>query len=158
MLNLIHLHSSLPCYIMFLYLYVFFFFWRTDVLMLCSFLLHNEVNQLLCTWVASLLDLPCTPPCLCGVLSWAPCTIQQLSTNYFTYVSIYRKILISHASLPPMFICSFCISISLFLPWTWVHLHHLPCDPAISLLGIYPEKIIFQKHTYTPMFNTIYRS
>ena len=28
----------------------------------------------------------------------------------------------------------------------------LPCDPAIPLLGIYPEKTIIQKDTYTPMF------
>jgi len=28
----------------------------------------------------------------------------------------------------------------------------LPYDPAIPLLGIYPEKIIIQKDTYTPMF------
>ena len=28
----------------------------------------------------------------------------------------------------------------------------LPYDPAISLLGIYPEKIIIQKDTCTPMF------
>ena len=28
----------------------------------------------------------------------------------------------------------------------------LPCDPAIPLLGIYPEKIIIQKDTCTPMF------
>ena len=29
----------------------------------------------------------------------------------------------------------------------------LPHDPAIPLLGIYPEKTIIQKDTYTPMFN-----
>ena len=28
----------------------------------------------------------------------------------------------------------------------------LPCDPAIPLLGIYPDKIIIQKATCTPMF------
>ena len=28
----------------------------------------------------------------------------------------------------------------------------LPYDPAIPLLGIYPEKIIIQKDTYTPVF------
>ena len=28
----------------------------------------------------------------------------------------------------------------------------LPCDPAISLLGIYPEKTIIQKNTCTPVF------
>ena len=28
----------------------------------------------------------------------------------------------------------------------------LPCDPAIPLPGIYPEKTIVQKDTYTPMF------
>ena len=28
----------------------------------------------------------------------------------------------------------------------------LPYDPAIPLLGIYPEKTIIQKDTYTPMF------
>ena len=28
----------------------------------------------------------------------------------------------------------------------------LPCDPAIPLLGIYLEKTIIQKDTYTPMF------
>ena len=28
----------------------------------------------------------------------------------------------------------------------------LPYDPAIPLLGIYPEKIIIQKDTCTPMF------
>ena len=28
----------------------------------------------------------------------------------------------------------------------------LPYDPAISFLGIYPEKIIIQKDTCTPMF------
>ena len=28
----------------------------------------------------------------------------------------------------------------------------LPCDPAIPLLGIYPEKIIIQKDVYTPVF------
>ena len=28
----------------------------------------------------------------------------------------------------------------------------LPCDPAISLLDIYPEKTIIQKYTCTPMF------
>ena len=28
----------------------------------------------------------------------------------------------------------------------------LPCDPAIPLLGIYPEKTIIQKETYTTMF------
>ena len=28
----------------------------------------------------------------------------------------------------------------------------LPYDPAIILLGIYPEKTIIQKNTYTPMF------
>ena len=28
----------------------------------------------------------------------------------------------------------------------------LPCNPAISLLGIYPEKNIIQKDTCTPMF------
>ena len=28
----------------------------------------------------------------------------------------------------------------------------LPYDPAISLLGIYPEKNIIQKDTCTPMF------
>ena len=28
----------------------------------------------------------------------------------------------------------------------------LPCDPAIPLLGIYPEKTIIQKDTCTPMF------
>ena len=28
----------------------------------------------------------------------------------------------------------------------------LPCDPAIPLLGIYPEKSIIQKDTCTPMF------
>ena len=28
----------------------------------------------------------------------------------------------------------------------------LPHDPAIPLLGIYPEKIIIPKHTHTPMF------
>ena len=28
----------------------------------------------------------------------------------------------------------------------------LPCDPAIPLLGIYPEKAIIQKDTYTPIF------
>ena len=29
----------------------------------------------------------------------------------------------------------------------------LPYDPAIPLLGIYPEKTMTQKDTYTPMFN-----
>ena len=28
----------------------------------------------------------------------------------------------------------------------------LPCDPAITLLGIYPDKTIIQKDTFTPMF------
>ena len=28
----------------------------------------------------------------------------------------------------------------------------LPYDPAIPLLGIYPEKAIIQKYTHTPMF------
>ena len=28
----------------------------------------------------------------------------------------------------------------------------LPCDPAIPLLGIYPEKIIIQKGIYMPIF------
>ena len=28
----------------------------------------------------------------------------------------------------------------------------LPCDPAIPLLSIYPDKTIIQKDTYTPMF------
>ena len=28
----------------------------------------------------------------------------------------------------------------------------LPYDPAISLLGIYPDKTILQKDTYTPIF------
>ena len=28
----------------------------------------------------------------------------------------------------------------------------LPCDPAIPLLGIYPEKAIIQKDTCPPMF------
>ena len=28
----------------------------------------------------------------------------------------------------------------------------LPCDPAIPLLGIYPEKAIIQKETCTTMF------
>ena len=28
----------------------------------------------------------------------------------------------------------------------------LPYDPAISLLGIYPEKSMIRKHTCTPMF------
>ena len=28
----------------------------------------------------------------------------------------------------------------------------LPCDPAIPLLGIYPEKTIIQKDTRTPVF------
>ena len=28
----------------------------------------------------------------------------------------------------------------------------VPYDPAITLLGIYPEKTIIQKDTYTPMF------
>ena len=28
----------------------------------------------------------------------------------------------------------------------------LPCDPALSPLGIYPEKTIIQKDTCTPMF------
>ena len=28
----------------------------------------------------------------------------------------------------------------------------LPYEPAIPLLGIYQEKTIIQKHTYTPMF------
>ena len=28
----------------------------------------------------------------------------------------------------------------------------LPYDPAIPLLGVYPEKTIVQKDTYTPMF------
>ena len=27
-----------------------------------------------------------------------------------------------------------------------------PCDPAILFLGIYPDKTIIQKDTYTPMF------
>ena len=27
-----------------------------------------------------------------------------------------------------------------------------PCDPAISLLAIYPEKTILQKDTHTPVF------
>ena len=30
----------------------------------------------------------------------------------------------------------------------------LPYDPAIPLLGIYPEKAIIQKDTFTPMFIT----
>ena len=28
----------------------------------------------------------------------------------------------------------------------------LPYDPAIPLLGIYPDKTLIQKDTYTPMF------
>ena len=28
----------------------------------------------------------------------------------------------------------------------------LPYDPAIPLLGIYPENTVIQKDTYTPMF------
>ena len=28
----------------------------------------------------------------------------------------------------------------------------LPCEPAIQVLGIYPEKTIIQKDTWTPMF------
>ena len=28
----------------------------------------------------------------------------------------------------------------------------LPYDPAIPLLGIYPDKTVIQKHTYTPVF------
>ena len=28
----------------------------------------------------------------------------------------------------------------------------LPCDPAILLLGIFPEKIIISKYTCTPVF------
>ena len=28
----------------------------------------------------------------------------------------------------------------------------LPCDPTIPLLGIYPEKILTEKDTRTPMF------
>ena len=31
----------------------------------------------------------------------------------------------------------------------------LPYDPAIPLLGIYPEKTIIQKDTCTPMFNEV---
>ena len=31
----------------------------------------------------------------------------------------------------------------------------LPHDPAISLLGIYPEKTIIQKDTCTPMFTAV---
>ena len=31
----------------------------------------------------------------------------------------------------------------------------LPFDPAIPLLGIYPEKTMTQKDTCTPMFNTV---
>ena len=37
----------------------------------------------------------------------------------------------------------------------------LPYDPAIPLLGIYPDKIIIQKDTYTPFkihSGTIYNS
>ena len=38
----------------------------------------------------------------------------------------------------------------------WRHLKklktELPCDPAIPVLGIYPEKTIIQKDTCTPMF------
>ena len=30
----------------------------------------------------------------------------------------------------------------------------LPNDPAIQLLGVYPDKTIIQKDTYTPMFIT----
>jgi len=30
----------------------------------------------------------------------------------------------------------------------------LPYDPIIPLLGIYPEKVIIQKHTCTPIFIT----
>ena len=30
----------------------------------------------------------------------------------------------------------------------------LPCDPAIPLLGIYPEKTFIEKDTCTPMFIT----
>ena len=30
----------------------------------------------------------------------------------------------------------------------------LPYDPAILLMGIYPEKIIIKKHTCTPVFTT----
>ena len=28
----------------------------------------------------------------------------------------------------------------------------LPCDPAIPLLGLYPDKTLIQKDTCTPMF------
>ena len=34
----------------------------------------------------------------------------------------------------------------------WILKTELPYDPAISLLGIYPEKTIIQKDTCTPMF------
>ena len=33
-----------------------------------------------------------------------------------------------------------------------------PYDPAIPLLGIYPDKIFIQKDTRTPMFTAIYNS
>ena len=33
-----------------------------------------------------------------------------------------------------------------------INIHSLPYDPAISLLGIYPDKTIIQKDTCTPMF------
>ena len=115
---------------------VFYFIFLTSLLeyncltMVCQFLLYNKVNQLniyIYLHSSSLLHLPPTLP------------IPPL------------QVITKHGADLPVLCGCFPLAIYFTLGSVYKSIE-LSCDPAIPLLGIYPEKTIIQKETCTIMF------
>ena len=109
------------------------------------------------THIPSLLDLPPTPhPTPLDhhrAPSWVSCALQQVPTSYLFYTWVCLCVNSNLPVLPilffPLLIQPLRRAVQRFLKKLKIE---LPYDPAILLLGIYPEKTIIQKDSCTPMF------
>ena len=86
MLKLIHLHSSPPCYIMFLYLYVLFFVWRA-----CTGILRSEGKYSKSTAVGKWCSCKHTPLSL--MRSCWKCIIKLENVLYHIVVRLWKELI-----------------------------------------------------------------
>ena len=72
--------------------------------MLCYFLLYNNVNRSMCTYIPSFLSFPSphpTPLVHRRALSGAPCAVEYVFTSYFTHESESEGCSVMSNSLRP---------------------------------------------------------
>ena len=106
--------------------------------MLCQFLLHNEVSQLCGCIYPFPLGMPFQHSIQVLTEHRAPCVIQQVPTSYLFYTRQYVAVLLH---------CWWeCKPVQPLQRTVWSLLEKLKrellYDPAIPLMGIYPEKTI----------------